>query len=713
MVVLMFVLQALCDLALPAYTSDIVDVGIQQGGIADAVPEQMTPQTYEALSRELSGADAALLSASYSRADGIYVLGDVDAATRAVLSDALAAPLVRLSGMEPSAEGPILLQQATEVVLAEHRATGMDVTAYQVNYLIRVGLMMLLMVVLACITHIIMNFFATRTGASIARDLRRKLFSAVVGYSQAEIGTFGAASLITRGTNDIQQIQLTSMMMQRMVTYSIIIAIGGIVCVARTNVSMGWIIVLAVICVAITMATLVAITMPKFRMMQKLVDRVNLVSRETLTGMAVIRAFNRQDVEEERFAKASTDLMQTQLFTSRAMSFMSPVLTLIMNGVAVLIVWVGARYVDLGTVQTGDLIAFITYSMMIIGAFLAFGVIAIILPRAEVAAQRVDDVIATASSVADPTHPADVAFARALATSAGAEITFEDVSFVYPDAPGGADKDAADRKKGRTSAHKRNTSAQTLGERTEAAEDDAQPAGAQDAVLSHLSFTIRAGETCAIVGGTGSGKTTLLRLMLRFFDATEGVVRVNGFDVRDISQDALHRALAFVPQQTYLFGGTVASTVSFGLDEEDPERLDWALDVAQAAGFVQEKEGGTLAEVSQGGTNFSGGQRQRLSIARALATHAHAYLFDDSFSALDFKTDAALRARLTADLADRTVIIVAQRIATVMDADRIIVMDEGRIAGMGTHAELLTTCPVYREIATSQLSEEELAKGVK
>ena len=715
-VVAMFVLQAVCDLSLPAYTSDIVDVGIQQAGIEDAVPEELSPATYDALAAQLTGEDATLFTASYLREGDRYVYRHLGQTARETLSAALTEPLIRLAGGTPAQEPGMRLQQAVEVIRAEYDVLGVDITSNQVRYLLRIGAMMLLMVVLACIFHIIMNFFATRTAATIARDLRRKLFGSVVGFSQTEIGSFSAASLITRGTNDIQQIQFTSLMMQRMLTYSAIIAIGGIICVARSNVSMSWIIALAVVCVAITMVTLVGITMPKFKIMQKLVDRVNLVSREALSGVSVIRAFNRQSFEEERFAKASTDLMQTQLFTSRAMSLMGPILTLIMNGVSVLIVWVGARYVDLGTVQTGDLIAFITYSMMIVGAFLAFGIIAIILPRAEVAAQRVNEVIATKSSVVDPDAPQDEAFAAAVGAGEGVEITFDGVSFVYPEASVAGEGTGEKPKKG---ADKRNDDALTIGARLD--EDGHLVSADRDNVLSDLTFTIGAGETCAIVGGTGSGKSTLLKLILRFFDVTHGAIRVNGFDVRDISQAALRRTMAFVPQQTYLFDGTIASNVAFGCDDDAEdvgtsadaaERVSWALDVAQAADFVAEKEGGVDAEVSQGGTNFSGGQRQRLAIARALATDAKAFLFDDSFSALDYRTDAELRRRLMQDLAGRTVIIVAQRIATVMNADRIIVLDEGCVAGMGTHAELMASCAAYREIALSQLSEEELT-GVK
>ena len=703
MVVAMFVLQAICDLALPAYTSDIVDVGIQQSGIPDAVPEELSPATHDALAAQLAGDDAALFDASYAFEGSRYVYRHLGKMARETLSDALVEPLIRISGGVPADEPGMRLQQAVSVIHAEYEALGVDITSKQVKYLLHMGLMMLLMVVLACIFHIIMNFFATRAGATIARDLRRKLFAAVVGYSQTEIGSFSAASLITRGTNDIQQIQMTSMMMQRMLTYSVIIAIGGIIRVAQSNVSMSWIIGLAVILVIITMVTLVSITMPKFKIMQKLVDKVNLVSREALSGVSVVRAFNRQSFEEDRFEKASTDLMRTQLFTARAMSFMGPILTLILNGVSVLIVWVGARYVDLGTVQTGDLIAFITYSMMIIGAFLAFGMIAIILPRAEVAAQRVNEVIATASSVVDPEHPEDEAFIAETAKQDGLEIIFDKVSFVYPEA---ASKGEPEEKR---HLRKRNDSALTVADRIEGEEAPQT----RDAVLSGLNFTIHAGETCAIVGGTGSGKSTLLKLILRFFDVTEGAIRVNGHDVRNLSQETLRQTLAFVPQQTYLFDGTIASNVSFGCNDDDGERVRWALDVAQAADFVAEKDGGVEAEVAQGGSNFSGGQRQRLAIARALATDAKAFLFDDSFSALDYRTDSELRRRLARDLAGRTVIIVAQRIATVMNADKIIVLDEGRMVGMGTHVELMETCGAYREIALSQLSEEELAKGVR
>ena len=703
-VVVMFVLQAFCDLALPAYTSDIVDVGIQQSGIEDAVPEELSTATHEAILSQLSSGDAALFEGAYEFTDGHYVLKE-DLSDRAALSALIEEPLIIAAGQTPAAEAGLRLQQAVEIIRAEYGALGVDMTDRQVDYLIHVGLLMMLMVALSCIFHIIMNFFATRTAATIARDLRSKLFNAVVSFSQREINTFSAASLITRGTNDIQLIQFASLMVQRMFTYSVIIAIGGVIRVAQTNVSMTWTIVLAVVAVLACMGSLVAITMPKFKIMQKLVDKVNLVSRESLTGVSVIRAFNRQAHEEGRFAEASGELMKTQLFTGRAMSLMSPMLMLIMNGVSVLIVWVGAHYVDLGTIQTGDLIAFITYAMTIISSFLMLGMMALMLPRAEVAAARVDEVIATATSIADPAAPKDAEFAATFGSAEeGVEIAFDDVTFGYPDEAAFTPVQAETGKRMKRKA--KDNPEQAVERR------------GSEAVLEHISFKVQPGQTCAIVGGTGSGKSTLLKLLLRFYDVDGGAVRLNGIDVRDLTQETLHRTLAFVPQSTYLFAGDVSSKVGFGLDDvTDTEAaeaaISRALDLAQASGFVAEKEDGLHAEVAQGGTNFSGGQRQRLSIARALATDARGFLFDDSFSALDYKTDLALRTALNRDLSGRTMVIVAQRIATVMNADLIVVLDEGRVAGLGTHAQLLETCPAYREIALSQFSEAELTGEVK
>lgn len=696
-VVLMFVIQACCDLAIPNFTSKIVDVGIQQGGVEDAVPEYLGSDTYQMLTTQLSGDELRLFQESYTpfseaqdsldarmanaapaSLDG-YVLNAHDAETRQLLDAALRQPLVlaffggaeQLSAgelaVDAAAQDNLLEQQAIAAIRAEYDALGVDAFSLQMAYLLRVGLMMLGMTALAFLVHCIMNFFACRTATKIGRDLRTRLYTQVVRYSDAEVNKFSAASLITRGTNDIQIIQNLCIMMQRMLVYTPIIAIGGVIMVAQTNASMSWIIALAVVCVLVVVGVLMAVTLPKFKIMQKLIDRVNLVSREILTGLPVVRAFNRQRYEETRFTGANFDLLKTQLFTGRAMSFMGPGMMLIMNATSVAIVWFGAHYVDLGTIQTGDLIAFITYSMVIVSSFLIIGVIAIVLPRGNVAAQRVDEVIATTTSIQDALEVYD----EKAGVGQGVSITFQDVSFHYE---------------------------------ADAEEDEVD-------VLRHVSFTAEAGKTCAIIGPIGCGKSTVVKLIERFHDVNEGAVLIDGVDVRELSQRRLHELVAYVPQQSFLFTGTIRSNIAYSDDEMDEERVQMALEIAQAADFVSEKEDGLESEISQGGTNVSGGQRQRLSIARALATQAKAYIFDDSFSALDYKTDATLRYELSTKLAGKTVIIVAQRIATIMHAQKIIVLDEGRVVGQGTHEELLAGCDVYRQIALSQLSEEELMKG--
>ncbi|MEE0044860.1 ABC transporter ATP-binding protein, partial [Ellagibacter isourolithinifaciens] len=537
----------------------------------------------------------------------------------------------------------------------------------QMDYLFFTGAKMLMLSALGMVVAIAIGFLASRTAAKVGRSLRGRLFDKVVTFSDAEIQSFSAASLITRGTNDVQQVQMVTVMMLRMVLYAPILAIGGVIMIARTNLSMGWIVIVAVLAIALILAVLIKVAMPKFKIMQKLIDRVNLVSREMLMGLSVVRAFNREQHEEERFDEASTRLMKTQLFTNRVMTFMMPLMMLIMNLVSVGIVWFGGHAIDAGALQTGDLIAFITYSMVIIMGFLMIGMLSIMLPRADVAAQRIEEVLECEPSICDPV-PADSKDAELSASCVpGAEVAFHDVCFRYSDSA--------------------------------------------ENVLDHVDFTCKPGKTTAIIGSTGSGKSTIVKLALRFYDVSQGSVTIDGVDVRDVSQHALRRQLGYVPQKAFLFSGTISSNIAYGVEGADDERIRRAADIAQASEFIGEKPEGFESPIAQGGTNVSGGQRQRLAIARALATDARVFLFDDSFSALDYKTDAALRRELGARLGGKTVIIVAQRISTVLSADQIVVLDEGRVVGKGTHAELMDSCEEYREIAMSQLSEEELAGG--
>ena len=532
--------------------------------------------------------------------------------------------------------------------------------------LVRLGSMMLLFAAGMLVTNIVISVIASRTGAKIARDLRGRFCAKVLSFSAAEVDSFSAASLITRGTNDIQQIQFVTIMLQRVVLYAPILAVGGIFMVVQTNASMGWVVALAVVAVFVVVGALMSLTMPRFKIMQQLVDKLNQVSREILTGLPVIRAFGREEHEQERFAQANAKLMKTQLFTNRAMVMMMPLLMLVMNVVSVAIVWVGGHYVEAGTMQTGDLIAFITYAMLIIMSFLMIGMVATALPRANVAAQRIDEVLSVTPRIDDPQDARDGELAVG---EQGVSIEFDDMSFKYNDG--------------------------------------------SDNVLEHVSFIAEAGKTTAIIGSTGCGKSTVIKLIERFYDVTEGAIKINGIDIRELSQAKLRSLLGYSPQQGYLFGGTVRSTVAFADESMPVDRVQRSIDVAQAREFVDATQDGLDTAISQGGTNVSGGQRQRLSIARALATDAGAYLFDDSFSALDYKTDAQLRAGLAQEMAGKTLLIVAQRIATIMHADKIIVLDEGRIVGSGTHAELLESCEEYRQIALSQLSQEELEKGVR
>ncbi len=689
LVFLLLIGQALCDLALPKYTSDIVDIGIQQSGVEHVACEVMTAKTHDELEGMLSGEDATLFNKAYSKQnDGLYALTQEGRNHIDALDALLAMPLIRINAQYAApdaaqdgdtssyagedqniarADNPLnsmVNQRAISASIAEYERAGYSLSDMQMSYLVRVGFTMAGIAAIGMLLAILVGYVASKAGARIGHTLREKLFSQVVSFSENEINRFSAASLITRGTNDIQLVQNVSIMLMRMVLYAPILALGGIVMVMITNASLGWVIVVAIICVFATIGVLFKVTLPRFKIMQKLIDNVNRIAREILTGMPVIRAFDRQTYEEMRFNAASEDLMKTQLFTNRAMSFMMPAMMLIMNATAVAIIWFGGFYVQEGTIQTGDLIAFITYAMVIIMGFLMLGMVSIMLPRANVAAERVAEVIACVSSVQDPT-PSENQGSTELHT--GTAIEFDNVSFCYDEG------------------------------------DECED------VLHEISFTALPGQTIAIIGATGSGKSTILKLIERFYDVTAGSVRINHVDVRDMPQADLRSHFGYVPQKAFLFSGTIASNVAYSDEHMDEGSILKAIDIAQAQQFVSEKEEGLQFPIAQGGTNVSGGQRQRLAIARAVATCAPAFLFDDSFSALDYKTDAELRSALAHDMAGSTQIIVAQRIASVMSADKIIVLDEGRIVGQGTHEELLAQCEEYREIASSQLSEDELA----
>ena len=710
-VVALLVVQAYCDLSLPDYTSKIVDTGIQQGGIESPVPDTVRDTTLQALELLMSEQDAVLAEQWYSApdADGVRTLSHDATAAMSELENAFATPDVVLymaaaqnaataagttdtvtptsydldavatqfaamaqapgaremlqaqladAAPQDDSAADSLSSQAMLLVALEYDAQGIahDV---QMSYLLRTGGQMLALTLLMVAVAIAVGFIASRVSAAIGRDLRRDVFKTVVGYSNAEIEKFSTASLITRTTNDIQQVQFTCVILLRMVAYAPILGIGGILHVASGNTGLEWIIFVAVAALLVLITVVMNVAMPKFKQMQTLVDRLNLVSREILTGIMPIRAFSREKFEEERFDKANTDLMKTQLFTNRTMVAMMPFMTLIMNGTSLLIVWFGGKAMDLGNMQVGEMIAFITYTMQIVMSFLMLSMVAVMLPRAGVAADRIDEVIKTPAAIHDPAAP------KAL-PEGGTKgvVAFNDVSFRYP----GSDEDA----------------------------------------LEHISFTAKPGQTTAIIGSTGCGKSTLLNLIPRFYDVSEGSVTIDGVDVRDMSQAQLHDQLGYVPQKGVLFSGTIDSNLKFGGDHITDADVRGAAEIAQATEFISAKPEGYNAPIAQGGSNVSGGQKQRLSIARAIAKHPQIYLFDDSFSALDYKTDVALRRALKAQTDNATVIIVAQRISTVLHANQILVLDEGRIVGKGTHAQLMESCPEYQEIARSQLSQKEL-----
>ena len=702
-IVVLLVVQAATDLSLPHFTSNIVDIGIQQSGIEHAATDAMSTETFDALCALSSTEDEAQLREAYAQGeDGLYYLSDSTRSNMDALDAIVEFPLVAVhyaqqmgfdihqllaaydagsitkeqiqsqldqfrQQMDEESEA-LLSQQAIEAAKAEYQSIGHDTAAMQMGYLLRVGALMLGLTAVGMLAAVGVGFMASRTAAGVGRSLRQRLFERVVAFSDREVQSFSAASLITRGTNDIQQIQMVTVMLLRMVLYAPILAIGGILMVSTTNASMSWIIVLAVVCLFTVVGFLMFFAMPKFRIMQKLIDRVNLVAREMLAGLLVIRAFDRQEFEQKRFDDASGMLYRTQLFTNRVMTFMQPSMMLIMNGVSVLIIWVGASYIDTGVIQTGDMIAFISYSMTIIASFLIIGMISIMLPRADVAAQRVNEVLSTQPSIKDPEHPRDAE----LPETGGARIEFRDVAFGYADEDGD---------------------------------------GALEPVLQHVSFTAEPGTVLAVVGSTGSGKSTVVKLIERFYDVTEGAVLIDGVDVREISQEKLRSTVGYVPQKAFLFSGTIDSNIAYADASMPDERVRDAAAIAQSTEFIEAKPEGFESGVSQGGTNVSGGQRQRLCIARAIAASSRALVFDDSFSALDYKTDSNLRRALRENLGDRTLVIIAQRISTIMNADQIVVLEEGRMVGLGTHAQLMETCEEYREIAYSQLSEEELKGG--
>ena len=721
-IMLILFVQAYCDLSLPAYTSNIVNVGIQQGGIEDEIPEQIAREEMDKLLLFVSEEDGQKVMDAYeedteSYEKDAYVLKESvsgDEEQMKELQDILKLPMMMTTGFESGSDmtkevesqlksslpdgtvsedttifdimkmlpgeqrtvmvekmgeqmddlpDTILDQAAVSYCKSVYQDLGMDMEKIQTGYLVKTGGMMIALAFLGMAASVLVGFLASRVGAAAGRDLRGRVFHKVVGFSNHEFNQFSTASLITRSTNDIQQIQMLIVMLLRMVLYAPILAIGGVFQVMKTNVSMSWIIGLAVIIIACMVLLLFVVAMPKFKMLQKLVDKLNLVTREILTGLSVIRAFSTEKHEEKRFDDANVELTKTNLFVNRAMTFMMPVMMLVMNGVSVLIVWTGAHGISDGQMQVGDMMAFIQYTMQIIMGFLMLCMISIMLPRAAVAADRVEEVLKSETIICDPEQP------EVLPEQGEGVLSFDHVSFKYP----GADED----------------------------------------VLQDITFTARPGQTTAIIGSTGSGKSTLVNLIPRFYDVTEGKITLDGIDIRDIKQHDLREKLGYVPQKGVLFSGNIASNIMFGNQDGTEAEMKEAAEIAQATEFIETKPEGYESPIAQGGSNVSGGQKQRLSIARAIAKHPQVFIFDDSFSALDYKTDVTLRHALAEKTRESTVLIVAQRISTILHAEQILVLDDGKIVGKGTHAELLKNCEVYREIAESQLSRAELESAVQ
>ena len=691
--------RVVAELALPTYTSNIVDKGIQQSGIQDAVPEKISEKSFRELQLFMTDDEIKKVTAKYTKDGDVYKLDSISEQERSELNDIFKNTMTVVSGaksenldLDKVAEGVklglvkkdslieqknksisdlgssadmITKQAGIRYVKEEYRNNvGIDTNEIRKNYLKEVGIMMIIVTFISGIGSVISNFIASRISSKIAYNLREKLYNKVLSFSKQDIDKFSTASLITRSTNDIQQIQNALNMMLFIAIYAPMMAVYGVYKVTQTDTGMTWIIALGVGILGLTLAIISFLVMPKFKIMQKLIDRVNLVTREALTGISVIRVFGREKYEEERFDKENTVLKNEQLFINRTLSALMPMIMLIMNGIALLIIWVGGKNIDAGSIQVGDMMAFITYTMQIVMSFLFFTFLMMQLPRAEVAAGRINEVLETEVTVVDSENIDDSKLQDVVG-----KLKFDNVSFTFD--------------------------------------------GADSPVLSNISFEAEAGKTTAIIGSTGSGKSTLLHLIPRYFDASEGEISIDGVNIRDISLSKLRDTLGFVPQKGVLFSGNIESNIKFADENISDEQMRKAAEIAQAIEFINEKENKFNSEISQGGSNVSGGQKQRLSIARALAKNPKILLFDDSFSALDYKTDVKLRKTLREEMAGVTTIIVAQRIATILNADKIIVMNEGKIVGIGKHQELLETCSTYLEIAESQLSEEELQKGGK
>ena len=729
-IMLLFV-QAISDLSLPSYMSNIVNIGIQQKGIEDAVPKaiksselnklllftnsddkKVVEDNYKLIrKKELSNDDYEKYIKQYPELanEDIYVLDTKSKDVKRKLNEILGRPMLITSlfesgdatkvmgdsgnvmaapeGVDMANMDPFMMlsnmpkeqvleiikginekldempesmvtQSAVTYVREQYKELGIDIDKVQTNYLFMAGAKMLGVALIGTIAAVIVTFIAARIAAALGRNLRKDVFNKVVGFSNAEFDRFSTASLITRTTNDIQQIMMLIVMGLRIVFYAPILGIGGIVKVVKSGAGMGWVIVVAVVSILSLVAVLFVFAIPKFKMVQKLVDKLNLVTRESLTGMLVIRAFSTEKYEEEKFERANMNLTKTNLFVNRAMSMMMPLMMFIMNGVTLLIVWVGSHRVDSGVMQVGDMMAFMQYVMQIIMAFLMISMVSVILPRALVSAGRVSEVLNTDIAIKNIENP--VSFK----VEEKGEIEFKNVSFKYP--------------------------------------------GADEYILKDINFKAKSGETTAFIGSTGSGKSTLINLIPRFYDVTSGEILIDGENIKNVSLHDLREKIGFVPQKGMLFSGTIESNLKYGGEHISDEYMHKAAEIAQATEFISSKESGFNTEISQGGTNVSGGQKQRLAIARALAKNSEIFIFDDSFSALDFKTDAKLRKAINEELSDSTLLIVAQRISTIMNADQILVLDEGKVVGKGTHKELMENCEVYRQIALSQLSKEEL-----